>query len=296
MRRRWVLATLLSILFFVTFGRAQEEGRIDTLRIVSPGEKGEGLAVRMGKFHYVGSPMFSRDGQWIAFDGYQGKEDFWSECWVVRSDGTDQRKLVEGATPRWSPDGKQLLFMREKRGGQKGPHGIFVVQSDGTGERRIGDGRWPDWSPDGKKFVFSIGGRGTTGGSLPFARVCIANLDGTEQEEIAFGDCPSWSPDGKKIACCYRDPAIPGPLLRVVDLETKQQTLIGVGWFRANWSADSANLYAAAYFDTERTGMAKFSLQPGSKPEPFLPRSVGLAPNPSWDGKRVVYCTPSDTH
>jgi len=286
-------AMLMSALLLGALARAgEEEGRLDILRIVPPGEKGEGLALKMEKFHYVGSPMFSRDGQWMAFDGYRGGAgDYWAECWIMRSDGTRQRKLVEGATPRWSPDGKQLLFMREKRGGQKAPHGMFVVNSDGTGERRIGDGRWPDWSPDGKKLVFSIGGQGTEGGSLPFSRVCTANLDGSGQEEIGFGDCASWSPDGKKIACCYRDPALPAPLIRIIDLETKQQTFLGYGWFRANWSSDSKSLYAAGFHDPQRTGMVEFSTEPGSKPQPFLPEYRGLAPHESWDGKHVVFCT-----
>ena len=72
---------------------------------------------------------------------YQGTENYWSQCWIMRSDGTQQHKLAEGATPRWSAAGKYLLFTREERGGQKGLYGIFAINSDGTGQGRIGDGR-----------------------------------------------------------------------------------------------------------------------------------------------------------
>jgi hypothetical protein len=131
------------------------------------------------------------------------------------------------------------------------------------------------------------------GGSLPMSRVCIMNLDGSEQEEVCIGDCPSWSPDGKKIACCYLDPAMPAPLIRLLYLDTKRQAFLGFGWFRANWSSDSKKLYAAGHLDAERTGMVQFSAEPGSKPQPFLPAYQGLSPYESRDGKRVVFCQES---
>jgi Tol biopolymer transport system component len=289
MKRRLILAVVAVGVCMAAQCRAQVVPRMDTLRIVSPGEKGESATVKLEKFHYVGSPVFSPDGKWIAFDGYQGAENFWSECWIVQADGKQPRKLSAGATPRWSPDGKELLFMREKRGGQKGPFGIFIIQSDGTGERRLGDGRWPDWSPDGKKVVFSTGGQGTTGGSLPMARVCVMNLDGSGVEEICIGDCPSWSPDGKKIACCFHDPAIPTPLIRLIELQTKRQSFLGVGWFRANWSADSQSLYATGLIDSDQPSMLKFSIESGSRPAQFMSDHRGLSPYPSRDGKRIVF-------
>ncbi len=273
-----------------------EEGKIqlNALRIESLGENGEGRYLTLKNFFYVGSPTFSKDGLWIAFDGYSGDmKSYRAECWIVGSDGKGLRKLADGATPRWSPDGRQLLFMRERRSTQKGEAGIFIINRDGTREHRICEGRWPDWSPDGKKMVFSVGGRETKGGTAPGARVCVANVDGTGQEEIANGDCPSYSPDGRRIACSYADPAMPAPLIRVVDLQSREERFLGYGWFRANWSADSKSLYANGMIGPKATGMVKLSTGSPSKTEPLFVEFRGESPCPSSDGKRLVFCTPA---
>src|SRR5690606_18046062 len=107
-----------------------QRGPINTLRVQPVGE-GEGKALQLVGIHHVGSPCFSPDGEWIAFDAYKTTDEarIASECWIVRNDGTQGRRLTTGATPRWSPDGKQMLLMREERedigrpGGEK--IGIF---------------------------------------------------------------------------------------------------------------------------------------------------------------------------
>jgi tricorn protease len=63
-------------------------------------------------------PLYSPDGQWIAFvsDGGNTKWAFNNNVYVVAASGGQPRKLAD--TPdkqpdivRWSPDGKEILFM-----------------------------------------------------------------------------------------------------------------------------------------------------------------------------------------
>jgi hypothetical protein len=267
---------------------------LTTLRIESREPNGGANQIDCSEFTYVGSPTFSNDGQWIAFDGYNGGYQGASpECWIIRTDGTQRRKVAIGQTPRWSPDGKQLVFMRERELDRKLGLGIFVVKADGTGERRIADGRWPDWSPDGKKLVFSVAGRSDRGGAWSGARVCISDFEGGDIEELANGDCPSWSGDGKKIACCYADPAIGTPLVRVIDLETKKQTFAGYGWYRANWAADGQGLYANGVSTAGRVGMLKMGLDQRQKAEPLFAAITGAeSPCESRDGRQIVFAAP----
>ena len=242
----------------------------------------------MAGFSQLGSPCFSRDGNWIAFDGYrEGFSNSSAESWIARRDGRDLTRLANGATPRWSPDGNRLLFMRERVNNPNREEGIFQIERDGSNERRIGEGRWPDWSPDGKEIVFSVGGE-QTGGARIGATICIAKSDGSGRREITLGDCPSWSPDGKKIAFCFNVPERPS-LIRVYDLQDKKEQTLGIGWFRANWMADSKSVVANGVIGP-KTGMVRLSLDaPGQATELSTEYDEPHSPCWSWDGKQIVY-------
>lgn len=251
--------------------------------------------IELAPLNCVGSPALSRDGDWIAFDDYEtGYYGETPDCWIVHKDGTGLRKLCKGGTPRWSPDGKQLLFMREREKDRPLGLGIYVINRDGTGERRVAEGRWPDWSPDGKKIAYSVGVAARQGGARPLTRICIANLDGTDVQEIAFGDCPSWSPDGEKIACCFVDPAIQAPLLRVIDVDSGTQQFAGYGWFRPNWAVDGKHLYASGLVNANTPGIFRIPLKTGKPPEQlFADVAGGNAPVESADGKHIVFVAPA---
>jgi dipeptidyl aminopeptidase/acylaminoacyl peptidase len=281
---------LLTLLCTHAWAQEPQKPIVPNALRVEPTKSGpEGRWVTVPGYAYVGSPTFSKDGEWIAFDAYKaGSND--GECWLTRVNGTEMHKLTDGATPRWSPDGDSLIFMRENQDDPSRDQGIFVINRDGTGERRICEGRWPDWSPDGKRIAFSLGGRrGRFAGARVLVRVCIANADGSDRQEIADGDCPTWSPDGTKIVCCWQDAAYPAPMLRVVDVDTGTQLLLGYGWFRANWVPDGKSVVAFGPLDRNRVGMIKLSIQPPTRPEPFYPEHQGLSPSFSPDGQSIVF-------
>jgi Tol biopolymer transport system component len=260
----------------------------NTVRIQSLEEPTKGEWVVMPGFSELGSPTFSRDGQWIAFDAYKmGFNNSKAECWIARRDGRDLKRLAFGATPRFSPDGKQLLFVRERVNDPTQEDGVYLINRDGSGEKRIGPGRWPDWSPDGSKIVFSTGGE-ELGGARIGATISIAKADGTDRRELVEGDCPSWSPDGTKIAYCFRGPERP-PLIRVYNLREKSDAIMGIGWFRANWMPDNKTVVTNGV-KGESEVMVRLAL---TFPKRFVEQTTEFeepsSPCVSWDGKEIIF-------
>lgn len=250
---------------------------------IDPDKKG--CWIPMAGYNELGSPCFSRDGRWVAFDAYkEGYNNGRPEAWIARSDGTGLKKLTNGAVPRWSPDGKRLLFIRGSEVEPNGEPDIYVIKPDGTDERKLSHGRWPDWSPDGKKIAFSRGGL-PGGGAKIGAAVSMSNADGSDEKYIAEGDCPSWSPDGKKIAFCFRQEETP-PEIRVVDLKTNEARTIGIGWFRANWMPDGKGVVANG-----RIGMVQLPVEgrTARRAPLFSQFEDAASPCPSSDGELFVF-------
>lgn len=116
-------------------------------------------------------------------------------------------KIADMGSPRWSPDGKTILFTAVERDFEKGKSDtdIYRVNADGTGLRRLtrneGYDSTPRWAPDGKSFLFVSSRK--EGSQL--WRMPIDGGEPTSLTEISTGiDQPVWSPDGTKIAFASR--------------------------------------------------------------------------------------------
>ena len=118
-------------------------------------------------FVWIGDTQVSPDGSRVAFVRVtvnEKKEGYTTSIWTVSTAGNEEpHRLTSGerdSSPRWSPDGKYLVFTRvtEKDGKPESPQ-LFMLSMGGgdafsftTLPKGAGD---PRWSPDGKTIVFT---------------------------------------------------------------------------------------------------------------------------------------------
>jgi len=192
-------------------------------------------------------PDISPDGQWIAFSSWGKREDLF----LIRRDGTGLRQLTDDAyldrAPRWSPDGKRILFFSTRSGKRE----AWTINPDGREARQITYD--PDagvthsfWSPDGTRVACyrSLGAGGVL--ILDFAKPWSQQTPqrlpdlSKDQEEGHFWPY-SWSPDGRKLAGhLNRQGRFAGILVYSLDSE-KYDRLTEVG-ASPRWLSDSRRL------------------------------------------------------
>jgi len=116
-------------------------------------------------FVWIGDPQVAPDGSRVAFVRVtvnEKKDGYSTAIWTVSTASGETRQLTNGprdTTPRWSPDGKFLVFVRAPEiSGRTEPPQLFMLAMGGgepfqftTLPRGAGG---PQWSPDGKMILF----------------------------------------------------------------------------------------------------------------------------------------------
>ncbi|MDP9275160.1 MAG: hypothetical protein M3O99_06165, partial [Chloroflexota bacterium] len=99
--------------------------------------------------------------------------------------------------PRWSPDAKQLAFLRDRGGDER--FDIWLVDRDGERERNLTNEpgvmhRDIAWSPDGAKLAYTAnaGGKGFAVHVIDVATGAKRGLTDGARDDLQ----PRWSPDG----------------------------------------------------------------------------------------------------
>jgi dipeptidyl aminopeptidase/acylaminoacyl peptidase len=108
----------------------------------------------------VSDPQISPDGKQIVYTrGWVDRvnDRSRSSLWIMNADGSKNRFLVEGSSPRWSPDGTRIAYLAE---GQPRGTQIFVRwMDDGAASQITHLDRNPGsitWAPDGKSIAFTM--------------------------------------------------------------------------------------------------------------------------------------------
>ncbi|MBV6521781.1 MAG: Dipeptidyl-peptidase 5 [Gemmatimonadaceae bacterium] len=112
-------------------------------------------------YETVGEPRISPDGASIVYTRrwVNKQEDRWETAlWMVNADGTENRFLVKGGSPVWSPDGTRIAYLAE--GEPKGVQ-LFVrwMNAEGAISQLTRVERAPgniEWSPDGRWVGFTM--------------------------------------------------------------------------------------------------------------------------------------------
>lgn len=153
--------------------------------------------------------------------------------YTVSPDGADPQSITPGDadyfSPSWSPDGKQIAFVRVALLNDAIDEGMYLMNSDGTGLRKVYSTGLPSvgiqhlrWSPDGSRLGFVRSkwppGPGPVTEADEERRIFVVNADGTDARPITHADQRigsfSWSPGGESVVF-WRESA--GPQGRFVN-------------------------------------------------------------------------------
>ena len=198
----------------VLYGSTQEESDVWGVRAAG----GEEFAVATDITAELW-PAASPDGQTIVYQAIknlsQGDKLFNGALLAKRAaaDAPPRQLAAEGFLPQWSPDGKQVAFMRLTGESQS----LWTVPATGGSEKQLVAGGLPtientllpynrsqvnafSWSPDGSRIAYCSRASGAR-------NVRVINADGAGDAQITdnsdanvFLSGPVWSPDGKRIA------------------------------------------------------------------------------------------------
>jgi len=146
------------------------------------------------------APHVSRDNklvfvsvQYSQSSGIMGTK---SLIWTCNLDGGELTQIKEGSDPRWSPDGKKIVFGYNNE--------IWVVDSDGTNLMQLTNTSdiqeaLPSFSPDGRQIVYTSN-EGKNGKAISDLNIWTMNADGSGKTQLteldSWDSWPIWGPQG----------------------------------------------------------------------------------------------------
>jgi Tol biopolymer transport system component/DNA-binding winged helix-turn-helix (wHTH) protein len=156
---------------------------------------------------YQDWPSLSPDGNQVAFE-WAGDRDDNHDIYVTLVGSRDVRRLTTNPeadfAPSWSPNGREIAFLRTDPSGTSFLSTLHVVSALGGPDRRISDfPAWatPAWSPDSR---FIVVGRMTH--RDPARGIYLVPVSGEAPRPIVQlnapteAHAPAFSPDGRRLA------------------------------------------------------------------------------------------------
>ncbi len=252
------------------------------------------------KFVWIADPQISPDGAAVVYTRVtvNGKEDGYdTDLWLVPADASQPaRRLTAGprdTSPRWSPDGRAIAFVRSPAGGD-GPSApqIHLLSLDGGEARPLTSlargASAPAWSPDGRAIAFTS----TTEAGKDEEKA------GEKKSDVRVITRAVYRANGGG----YLDPtrhshvwtvAVPGPAEPPVD--AKQITSGEFSEGNVQWSPDGARLYFTSshvkepYYEQGRTDLYTVPAA-GGEPSKLLTFDGGMRRYAfSPDGRSIAF-------
>lgn len=195
---------------------------------------------------------FSADGKWMAYVTVPE-----GQLWRSRVDGSERLQLtpdgMNGGMPRWSPDGKQIVFMATNF---TTDWRAYLISSDGTGLHELipgaKSGYDPGWAPAGKSVVLTFGAGGSA--ELHPEGIVVYDLETGKVSPLPDSGhffSPRWSPDGRYIAAITND-SLKLMLFDLTNQQWRELAAMPIGY--PTWSHDGQYIY----FDTTLSEDAAF--------------------------------------
>jgi TolB protein len=251
----------------------------------------------------------------IAFLSY---DDEHSAIYTVEPDGSNRSQLIkEGGYPNWSPDGREMSFVRMK---ENNGSVISVMSADGSNLRNFNpieefnggpieefNGGPATWSPDGTKLAFNKSRISEDIYVVDLASSSQTNLTKTPRFDELY---PVFSPNGSQI-CFFRYGAggtgksVMG--IYVMDADGSDPTLLFElfhGPEQCDWSPDGKKVavpeFGPGYLDiyvinADGSGRTTLARNSASDREPdWSPDAYDREPDWSPDGTKIVFYSDMD--
>jgi Tol biopolymer transport system component len=160
--------------------------------------------------------------------------------YLVRADGSDERRFVAGSHPAWSADGTRLAYITPDSR-------VGLVREDGSDLHTVA-GRLastPRWSPDGKRLAFAY----DTGSSS--TDVAVVDTSSALIRLVARdATAPFWSPGGRRLVARSASRSTARLQLYVIELNGGRVTRVthdaslrfGADDLDAGWSGDGGTI------------------------------------------------------
>ena len=195
----------------------------------------------------VTDAAFSTDGQWVTYVSVPDET-----LWRSRIDGSERTQLTDpgkiwAALPRWSPDGKQIVFMGRTLNANW--RAYLISATGGSFEDLVPAapaGLDPTWMPDGKSIVLTLNNLGPTGQGISVVDLQSRKVRDLPGAEHLFS--PRVAPDGKSIAAISTDSQV----LMLFDVGSQRWTeLVRMPIGFPSWSHDGRYIYFDSIFSED---------------------------------------------
>jgi dipeptidyl aminopeptidase/acylaminoacyl peptidase len=249
--------------------------------------------------YFWGGIDLSPDGTEVAFAWNR------SDTFEIYSAPIERERIYQltdakerSVSPRWSPDAKQIAFLRDRGGDER--FDIWLVDRDGETERNLTNE--PDvmhrditWSPDGSRiaYVANAGGKAFAVHVIDVATGRKRSLTDGELDDAE----PRWSPDGKRLLYSSRRETVrTNRDLYVISADggapTKLETRDADGEsLEGDWSKDGSRIaFTTNVRRRYEVAVATLDGDKVTKVEP-LTGSIFDETTPTWrpDGRAVLY-------